>query len=68
MEDHIIGKPTRLNSDSIKFLLFSLCTQALELGSTQYCDQHKWENLKGCALFSIVGLTEPVLPIAVHNR
>ena len=24
-------------------------------GSTAYCEQHKWESLKGCALFSIVG-------------
>ena len=24
-------------------------------GSTSFCDQHKWDALKGCALFSIVG-------------
>ena len=24
-------------------------------GSTAYCEQHKWDSLKGCALFSIVG-------------
>ena len=24
-------------------------------GTTAYCEQHKWDNLKGCALFGIVG-------------
>ena len=37
-------------------------------GITRYCEQHKWDSLKGCALFSIVGSTGPDLALAFENR
>jgi hypothetical protein len=35
---------------------------------TRYCEQHKWDSLKGCALFSIVGCVGPDLVLALENR
>ncbi|XP_023349141.1 uncharacterized protein LOC111717912 isoform X2 [Eurytemora carolleeae] len=53
---------------SVDSLYVAITTCPGSVGSTQYSEQHKWEHLKGCALFSIVGLSEPVLSIAVQNR
>ena len=37
-------------------------------GSTAYCEQHKWDHLKGCALFGNVGPpTELFLPAEVES-
>lgn len=37
-------------------------------GLTKYCEQHKWENLKSCALFSIQSKAGPGLPCAKEVR
>ena len=41
----------------VSFCLFSVAVTRCPgtLGSTSYCEQHKWDSLRGCALFSIVG-------------
>lgn len=37
-------------------------------GTTAYCEQHKWDGLKGCALFSIVGETNQSFPVGREVR
>ena len=41
----------------VSFEMFSVAITRCEgtSGSTSHCEQHKWDALKGCALFSIVG-------------
>ena len=45
----------------VSFILLqaAVTTNPGTLGSTTQCDQHKWDNLKGCALFSIAGKVCP---------
>ena len=37
-------------------------------GTTAYCEQHKWDNMKACALFSIVGAAVTAHPVASETR
>ena len=37
-------------------------------GTTAYCEQHKWDNIKACALFSIVGAAVNELPMGEDNK
>ena len=37
-------------------------------GTTAYCEQHKWDNMKACALFSIVGAAVTALPMAAEAK
>jgi hypothetical protein len=37
-------------------------------GTTAYCEQHKWDSMKACALFSIVGAAVTAHPTAAETR
>ena len=37
-------------------------------GTTAYCEQHKWDSMKGCALFSVVGESKNNFPMGKENK
>ena len=37
-------------------------------GTTTYCEQHKWDSLKGCALFTVVGQAKHEFPTGKENK
>ena len=37
-------------------------------GTTAYCEQNKWDSLKGCALFCVVGESKNDFHIAKLNK
>ena len=49
-------------------LMVVLTTSPGTCGTTAYCEQHKWDNLKACALFSIVGSAVDAHPTASETR
>ena len=49
-------------------LMVAVTTSPGTCGTTAYCEQHKWDNLKACALFSIVGAAVTAHPTAFETR
>ena len=49
-------------------LMVAVTTSPGTCGTTAYCEQHKWDNLKACALFSIVGAAVTAHPTAAETR
>ena len=49
----------------VSFILLNVAiiTNPGYCGTTAYCEQHKWDNLRGCALFGIVGKISQTLSL-----
>ena len=65
-------KATPAMSGRAKVIMECLCVAVVTSpgtsGTTAYCEQHKWNNMKGCALFSVAGEVNYNFPTGKENK